>query len=116
MVTTEAAIGVVSLLLVTLMLLALLHVASLRIWAQDAARESARMLARGEPVGRARDLLSRERAGAVLTVGREDGMVRVTVRVPAPGAAELVLPFGPPEVLGQATMLDEGEVRQGGLR
>ena len=108
-VTAETAVVLPVLVAVSLALVWLLTLGVAQMKVTDAARETARALARGEPAERAVQLAERAAPGASVTIDEVDGMVVVTVRqnVSPPGGL-LEGAFGAAEVRSSATALDEG--------
>lgn len=83
-VTAEAALVIPSLVLVTLILAAAVSVVAVRLQVIDAAREAARVVARGEGAAQAQDL-ARGIAGpdAIVEVTVNGQQVRASVEAPA---------------------------------
>ena len=109
MVTAETAVVLPVLVAVSLAMVWLLTLGVAQMKVTDAARETARALARGEPADRAVQLAERAAPGASVTIDHVEGMVVVTVRqdVSPPGGL-LEGAFGVAEVRSSATALDEG--------
>lgn len=94
-VTAELAMGLPLLLAVTVALVWLLAVASAQVRVVDAARESARALARGDDEASAREISQRiAPPGARVLITGQDGQVVVetTARVSGPGGLFGLLP------------------------
>lgn len=94
-VTAELAMGLPLLLAVTVALVWLLAVASAQVRVVDAARESARALARGDDEASAREISQRiAPPGARVLITGQDGQVVVetTARVSGPGGLLGLLP------------------------
>lgn len=93
-VTAELALGIPMLVSLTIGLVWLLSIGVAQVRMVDAARETARATARGDPVAAAVDRGRRVAPGAVVTVATADGEVRVTVSdvVPPPGGLLGFLP------------------------
>jgi len=109
MVTAETAVVLPVLVAVSLAMVWLLTLGVAQMKVTDAARETARALARGEPADRAVQLAERAAPGASVTIDEVDGMVVVTVRQDvSPPAGLLEGAFGVAEVRSSATALDEG--------
>ena len=88
--TAELAMGLPLVLAVTVGLVWLLAAASAQIRVVDAARESARSLARGDSEASARAVASRiAPSGAVVTVVLEEGRVAVTASADVDGPGGL---------------------------
>jgi hypothetical protein len=102
MVTAEAAVVSVALMAVVVALLGLLTAGALTLWAQAAARDAARLVARGEPVSAAEQVVATVPA-AELMVRRSSGWVRVSVAVPVGGRG----PLAGLVVRGAAATVDE---------
>ena len=109
MVTAETAVVIPVLVAVTLAMVWLLTLGVAQMKVTDAAREAARVLARGESVDRAIQVAELAAPGAKVTVEDADGMVVVTVRqdVSPPGGV-LDGAFGTAEISSSATALEEG--------
>ena len=86
MATAEAAVAVVSLVVVLALLLQVVIVVAARLRAGDAARLAARSLARGDGLDAATALARRALPGADVRVSVDDGLlvVRVGVEVELP--------------------------------
>jgi Flp pilus assembly protein TadG len=87
-VTVEAALGLAGLTVVTVLLVAGLTLLTSQLRCTDAAREAARLLARGQPHEAAAAVHEIAPAGASLDIHRTDGAI--TVRVSAHPAGGLL--------------------------
>jgi len=100
-VTAETALALPAVGLVTAVLIGVGHVAVAQIRCVDAARAAARLVARGEPVGR---VVARAAGvaptGAAIAVGTAGGEVVVTVR------SQVALPFGLDVPIGSRAVAD----------
>jgi Flp pilus assembly protein TadG len=109
-VTAETALVLPLLMAVTVGLVWLLSVGAAQVRAVDAARETARALARGDDEAQAIALGARVApAGSTLHVTRGGGEVRVTVTGPVPGPGGLFAHLPTPEVRAEAVAADEEE-------
>jgi hypothetical protein len=107
-VTAEAALVLPALLAVTLALVWLLAVGAAQIRAVDAARETARALARGDDPAEAVELGTRVAPpGSAVSVVRVGEEVRVTVTGPAPAPGGVLGHLPTPEVRAEAVALVE---------
>lgn len=107
-VTAELALSLPLLVSVTVGLVWLLAVGAAQVRTVDAARETARALARGEDPGRAIALGTQVApAGSTVSVTRTDGEVRVTVTGEVPGPGGLFDHLPAPQVHAEAVAADE---------
>lgn len=107
-VTAETALVLPVLVAVTVGLVWLLSVGAAQIRAVDAARETARALARGDDEAAAVALGARVAPpGSRVVVSRQGGEVTVTVTGPVPGPAGILGALPAPEVRAEAVALAE---------
>ncbi|HWU33501.1 MAG TPA: TadE family type IV pilus minor pilin [Marmoricola sp.] len=105
-VTAEAAFGLCLLALVAIGLAWMICLGVVAIQAQDAAREAARALARGDSTLQAVDLAAQAAPkGSSVSTEAEGRLVRVTVRSPVRGPGGIFGFIGPLVISGQAVGL-----------
>lgn len=107
-VTAEAAVVLPIMVVLTVGLAWLVALGVAQVRAQDAAREAARVVARGDSVAAGEDYATQVAThGSQVSVRRDGGSVRVTVRSPVRGPGGL---FGfLPEVTLEATAVAAAE-------
>ncbi|HET6703401.1 TadE family type IV pilus minor pilin [Amycolatopsis sp.] len=106
--TVEAALGLVGLTVVTVLLLASFTVLTSQLRCTDAAREAARLLARGQPTEAAAAVHEIGPPGASLTVEQTGDEIKATVR--AHPAATGLLPEIPLAATAYAVAEPDPEV------
>jgi hypothetical protein len=107
-VTAEAAVVMPTLVLVTIAMTWLVSLGVTHVRAVDAARETARTVARGEPVGRGSAVGRRVATrGSTIHVERGSRLVVVTVRSPVRGPGGLFGLLPAFDVHGQAVAVRE---------